>query len=78
MRGFFRQSAAGHAAEGRAHCVVFEFRWQFCVLKFMFSEKATKIEEIFTVHLTLYSKCQIDSEDFVNFCGLLRIYELYK
>ena len=24
MRGFFRQSAAGHAAEGRAHCVVFE------------------------------------------------------
>ena len=28
--------------------------------KFMFSEKAKKIEEIFTVDLTLCSKCQID------------------
>ena len=46
-------------------------------LKFMFSEKATKIEEIFTVNLTLCSKCQIDGEDFVNFCGLLRKHELY-
>ena len=26
----------------------------------MFSEKATKIEEIFTVDLTLRSKCQIE------------------
>ena len=43
----------------------------------MFSKKATKIDEIFTVDLTLYSKCQIDGEDFVNFCGLLRKYELY-
>ena len=42
----------------------------------MFSEKATKIEEIFTVDLTLYSKCQINGEDFVNFCGLLREHEL--
>ena len=24
------------------------------------------------------SKCQIDGEDFVNFCGLLKKYELYK
>ena len=40
-------------------------------LKFMFSKKATKINEIFTVDLTLCSKCQIDSEDFINFCGLL-------
>ena len=81
--------------------------------------KATKIDEIFTVDLTLcktvtpkneerrpsemlsfyskktafhsgvslhfratikrygFSKCQIDSEDFVNFCDLLRKYELY-
>ena len=30
-------------------------------LKFMFSKKATKIDEI---------KCQIDGEDFVNFCSL--------
>ena len=44
----------------------------------MFSEKATKIEEIFTVDLTLCSKCQIDGEDFVYFCGLLRKHELYE
>ena len=43
----------------------------------MFSKKATKIDEIFTVDLTLCSKCQIDSEDLVNFCGLLRKHELY-
>ena len=29
-------------------------------LKFMFSKKATKTDEIFTVDLTLCSKCQID------------------
>ena len=44
----------------------------------MFSKKATKIDEIFTVDLTLCSKCQIDGEDFVNFCGLLRKHELYE
>ena len=42
------------------------------VLKFMFSKKATKIDEIFTLDLTLCSKCQIYGDDFVNFCGLLR------
>ena len=26
----------------------------------------------------ILSKCQIDGEDFVNFCGLLRKYELYQ
>ena len=46
-------------------------------LKFMFSRKATKIDKIFTVDLTLCSKRQIDGEDFVNFRGLLRKYELY-
>ena len=46
------------------------------ILKFMFSKKAKKINEIFTVDLTLCSKCQIDGEDFVNFCGLLRKNEL--
>ena len=45
-------------------------------LKFMFSKKATKIDEIFTVDLTLCSKCQIDSEYFFIFCGLLRKHEL--
>ena len=39
-------------------------------IKFMFSKKATKIDEIFTADLTLCSKCQINGEDFVNFCGL--------
>ena len=45
-------------------------------LKFMFSKKATKIDEIFTGYLTLCSKSQIDGEDFVNFCGLLTKHEL--
>ena len=44
----------------------------------MFSKKATKIEEIFTSNLTLCSKRQINGEDFVNFRGLLRKYELYE
>ena len=42
----------------------------------MFSKKATKIDEIFTIDLTLCSKCQIDGEDFVNFCALLRKHKL--
>ena len=42
------------------------------LIKFMFSQKASKIDEIFTIDLTLCSKRQIDSEDFVNFVGLLR------
>ena len=48
------------------------------LLKFMFNEKATEIDEIFTVHLTLCSKCQIDGEDFVYFCSLLGKHELYR
>ena len=45
-------------------------------LKFMLPKKATKMDEIFTVDLTLCSKCQIDGEDFINFCGLLGKHEL--
>ena len=45
-------------------------------LKFVFSKKATKNDKIFTVDLTLTTLCQIDGEDFVNFCGLLRKHEL--
>ena len=45
-------------------------------MKFVFSKKATKFCKVFTVDLILCSKCQIDSEDFVSFCGLL--YELYE
>ena len=33
----------------------------------MFSKKATKIDKIFTVDLTLCRKCQIDHEDLINF-----------
>ena len=42
------------------------------LIKFVFSKKATKFDEIFTVYLTLHTYCQINSEDFVYFCGLLR------
>ena len=44
----------------------------------MFSKKATKFDKIFTVDLTLCSKFQIDGEDLINFCDLLRKHELYK
>ena len=44
----------------------------------MFSEKATKIDKIFTANLTVCSNRQIDGEDFVNFCGLLKKHELYR
>ena len=43
----------------------------------MFFKKATTIDEIFTDDLTLCNKCQIDREDFVNTCGLLKKHELY-
>ena len=45
-------------------------------VKLKFSKKATRIDEIFTVDLTLCSKCQIYGEDFVNTRGLLRKYKL--
>ena len=43
----------------------------------MFSKEAIKIDKIFTVNLTLCSKCQIDCEDFVNFYGLFRKHEIW-
>ena len=45
-------------------------------VKFMFSKKVIKIDEVFTVDLALCSKCQIDGEDFVDFSGLLSKHEL--
>ena len=42
------------------------------MIKFMFSKKVTKIDEIFFVDLMVTTYCQIDRKDFVNFCGLLR------
>ena len=47
------------------------------MLEFMFSKNATKIDEIFSTDLTFCSTCQIDGEDFINFCGILRKHELY-
>ena len=49
----------------------------FCYfLKFIYSEKATKF---CTVDLSyVLSASQIYSGDFAKFCGLLRIYELYR
>ena len=41
-------------------------------VKFMFSKKATKIDKIFTLDLTLCSKCQIEGEDFVDFFAFLK------
>ena len=32
----------------------------------------TKIEEIFSINLTLATQLQIGGEDFIKFCGLLR------
>ena len=58
-------------------CLDWKIHHNFLV-KFISSKKATKIDKIFTVDLTLCSKCQINGEDFVNFCGLLRKHELYQ
>ena len=55
---------------------IFEYGIILYVLKFVFSKKATKIDEIFIFDLTVCSKCQIDVEDFINFRGLLRKHEL--
>ena len=44
----------------------------FRVIKFVFSKKATKIDEIFIADFTITKYCQLDGEDIVNFCGLLR------
>ena len=41
------------------------------------TKKNTKVYEIFTVYKTLCSRCQIDGENFVNFCGFIRKHELY-
>mgnify|MGYP006975644267 CR=1 FL=1 len=43
----------------------------FWVLKVTFSEKATKIDKIVTVNLTVCSNRQIDGEDFIIFVVFL-------
>ena len=56
----------------------FGITYLYVLVKFIFSKKATKMDKIFTIDLTLYSKCQIDGEDFIHFCGLLRKHKLYQ
>ena len=46
------------------------------LVKFIYSEKATKFCEISTVDLTINYIGQIYGGDFAKICGLLRIYEL--
>ena len=41
------------------------------MLKFMFSKKTTKIDELSTIDLTVCSKCQMDGEDFFDFVAFL-------
>ena len=58
---------------------IWDFKSNFieALVKFMFSKKATKNDKTFTIDLTVTSTYrQIDGEDFVNFCGLLRKREL--
>ena len=65
---------------GSGHSVAVEFGsnyFMFYQVKFTFSKKATKIDKIFTVDLTLCGKSQIEGEDFVHFCGLLGKNKLY-
>ena len=72
----------GYDPEKNSIKILLVIKWRtpflswFSRVKFTFSKKATKIDAIFTVDLTLCSKFQIDGEDFVNFCGLLRKHEL--
>ena len=47
-------------------------------LKFIFSEKATKIWEISTLKFSYVVPVKFTVEISQKFCGLLRIYELYK
>ena len=48
------------------------------LVKYIYSEKASKFCKISTVDLFyVYSACQIYVEDFVKFCDLLGIHELY-
>ena len=48
----------------------------FCLVKFIYSEKATKFCEIFTLLLS-YVVLVKKGEYFAKFCGVLRIYELH-
>ena len=63
-----------HSAKVFSIKVVFSLSRVFDYLKFIFSEKATNIEKNLHCRFDIV-KCQMDGEDFVNFCGLLRKHE---
>ena len=48
-----------------------------CMYRVLLKFRQHKLKKIFTVNLTFTIWCQIINEYFVNFCGLLRKYELY-
>ena len=47
-------------------------------VKFIYFEKVTKFCEIFPLLLTRCTAVEKKGEGFAKFCGLLRIYELYR
>ena len=50
------------------------FEKEFPLKNFIFSKKATKIDEIITINLTSTTKRQIDSKDFINTVKILSIF----
>ena len=65
-----------HSYEEFPRREILELEYTYVYLKFIFSKKATKIDEIFTVDLTFTTYRQIDGEDFFKFCGLFRKHKL--
>ena len=51
--------------------------WNCKIIKFIYSEKAAKFCEIFTLLLSYVVPVKSKVKIFVKFCGLLRIYEVY-
>ena len=76
LLGKFKVCFVTHMVLRTWECIKKDIAQNCWKLKFVFSKKATKIDEIFTVDLTVCSKCQIDGEDFIKLCGLLRKHEL--
>ena len=69
-----------HSAEAQ-HLVTLSFSdisvWCYGLVKFIYSEKATKILRNLPLTFDNSTYGQKLGEDFAKFCGLLRIYELY-
>ena len=50
----------------------------YCLLSSCFLRPQKLMKSVYLVNLMLCSKCQIDGEDFFNFCSLLRKRRLYR